>query len=70
MQSQRVELSWIKAHEGYLGNERADQLARKTAAKYRINNIPISWAKFKQLQESMYKKWALRRVDRTSYNKI
>ena len=36
----------ITDHVGYPGNERADQLARKTVATYLINDI--SWANFKQ----------------------
>ena len=55
----RVELVWIKAHYNFMGNERADELARNAV----FNNIvlfctypPLSFFK-RQLWESIYEKW-------------
>ena len=55
----RVELVWIKAHNRYMGNESADELARNAV----FNNIvlfgtypPHSYFK-EQLRESIYNKW-------------
>ena len=55
----RVELVWIKAHDNYMGNERADELARNAV----FDNIVLfsaypSHSYFKsQLRESIYEKW-------------
>ena len=64
----RLELGWIKAHNNYLGNERADELARNAV----YNNIvdfsvdpPHSYFK-KSLWEAIYKLWTNRWQDNNS----
>ena len=54
--SERLEICWIKAHVGYDGNERADQLAREAVKNSQIGiNTPQSWACYKaQLKEEIY----------------
>ena len=58
----RLEIEWIKAHVGYEGNERADELARQAADIPEIDlHIADSWTNFKNtLWEETYKKWNLR----------
>ena len=42
--TERLELCWIKAHVGYDGNERADQLAREAVKNFQVGvNTPQSW---------------------------
>ena len=55
----RVELEWIKAHEGNPGNERADKLARAAVNEPLVTDlITPSWAAFKMLlKEKIYTKW-------------
>ena len=54
--TERLELCWIKAHVGYDGNERADQLAREAVKNSQVGvNTPQSWACYKaQLKEDIY----------------
>ena len=60
----RLELNWIKAHNNYYGNERADELARNAAYHNVVNfNIepPFSEIKMQQglsLTEEWNKEWA------------
>ena len=67
--SSRLEICWIKAHIGHLGNERADQLARE-AAKYSevILNTPPSWTTYKQaIKTQIYSKWKDRWISDNAY---
>ena len=46
--TERLEICWIKAHVGYDGNERADQLAREAVKNSQVGvNTPQSWACYK-----------------------
>ena len=60
--TERLELCWIKAHVGYDGNERADQLAREAVKNSQVGvNTPQSWACYKaQLKEDIYNEWERR----------
>ena len=60
--TERLEICWIKAHVGYEGNERADQLAREAVKNSQVGvNTPQSWACYKaQLKEEIYKEWEWR----------
>ena len=55
----RLEISWIKAHVGHAGNERADQLAREaTELTPTVHGIMPPYSHFKtQLSNTMYKLW-------------
>ena len=57
--TEKVEISWIKAHIGHPGNERANQLAREATHNTAIRvNTPPSWAHYKQaLKEHIYLEW-------------
>ena len=58
----RLEISWIKAHVGYKGNERADTLARSAEEKAKIDlHISDSWTSFKTLVwDAVFKEWTIR----------
>ena len=60
--TERLEICWIKAHVGYDGNERADQLAREAVKNSQVGvNTPQSWACYKaQLKEDIYNEWERR----------
>ena len=66
---ERVEICWIKAHIGYDGNERADQLAREAVKNSQVGvNTPQSWACYKaQLKEEIYNEWERRWTVDTAY---
>ena len=54
-----LEICWIKAHTGHIGNERADEIANKTINDnviYTGVDAPGSYAKSK-LMETIYTKW-------------
>ena len=54
-----LEICWIKAHTGHIGNERADEIANKTINDnviYTGVDAPGSYAKSK-LMEAIYTKW-------------
>ena len=55
----RLEINWIKAHIGYKGNEKADQLARDAEHKEEIElYIAESWTHMKStLWTNIYKTW-------------
>ena len=56
----RLEISWIKAHVGHIGNERADQLARESAELTpNVHGIMLPYSYFKtQVNNVTYKLWA------------
>ena len=55
----RLEISWIKAHVGHEGNEKADQLARDAAKLDEITrDLLPPYSHFKQeLADLTYKIW-------------
>ena len=68
-QTSRLELSWIKAHIGHSGNERADQLASEAVNNVAIRiNTPPSWAAYKQaLKTQIYEEWEQRWINDNAY---
>ena len=56
----RLEIAWIKAHVGHMGNERADQLAREAAELTpTVHGIMLPYSHFKnQVTNVTYKLWA------------
>ena len=56
----RLEISWIKAHVGHIGNERADQLAREAVELTpTVHGIMLPYSHFKtQVTNITYKLWA------------
>ena len=56
----RLEISWIKAHVGHQGNERADQLAREAVELTpTVHGIMLPYSHFKtQVCSVTYKLWA------------
>ena len=68
-QTSRLELSWIKAHIGHSGSERADQLAREAVNNAAIRiNTPPSWAVYKQaLKTQIYEEWEQRWIHDNAY---
>ena len=67
--TERLEICWIKAHVGYKGNERADQLAREAVKNSQVGvNTPQSWACYKaQLKYEIYKEWERRWKNDNAY---
>jgi hypothetical protein len=67
--SQRVTLSWIKAHVGTTGNELADQLAKQGAAKIPTEPEPLIPVPMRQLktyiQTETEKQWRQRWITST-----
>ena len=55
----RLEISWIKAHVGHIGNERADQLAREAVELTpTVHGIMMPYSHFKtQVTTVTYKLW-------------
>ena len=58
----RVEVTWIKAHAGHKGNERADELARQANVIEDIDfHIADSWTEYKsKLLSSIMAEWDIR----------
>ena len=58
-QVRRLEISWTKEHNGYQGNERADQISREAVDNTEYDfYIAESWTHFKNLlEEKCYQKW-------------
>jgi ribonuclease HI len=59
-----VKIHWIKAHVGHIGNERADQLAKKgtqniTYATEPILPVPKAWIK-RKINNYLYQEWTNR----------
>ena len=67
--TKRVEICWIKAHIGHVGNERADQLAREAVKNSKIKiNTPQSWSCYKaQLKQEIYTEWEHRWTNDNAY---
>ena len=67
--TERLEICWIKAHVGYDGNERADQLAREAVKNSQVGvNTPQSWACYKaQLKVEIYNEWGRRWTNDNAY---
>ncbi|XP_026747007.1 uncharacterized protein LOC113508250 [Trichoplusia ni] len=59
-EGRNVKLFWLRAHVGILGNERADELAKKAALTKKTapdyNKVPISFVK-KSIREETVKRW-------------
>ena len=55
----RLEISWIKAHVGHIGNERADKLARDSInLEYNVHGILPPYSHFKsEVWEVTYRLW-------------
>ena len=54
-----LEICWIKAHSGNIGNERADKMANKTVNDtviYTSVDVPGFYAK-NNIMEAIYKRW-------------
>ena len=58
-QVKRIEVSWIKAHCGHKGNEKADDMARAAEDIPEIDlHIAESWTHYKELlRTQIYKRW-------------
>jgi ribonuclease HI len=63
----KVKLRWIKAHKGYIGNEKADELAKAGALNREGDNailldeVPAPYSLLRQLvEQGVNKRWAAR----------
>jgi ribonuclease HI len=52
----QVELAWVPGHKGFLGNERADVIAKNAVTKQPILHSTISWAREKAKSRAL-KAW-------------
>ncbi|XP_013165040.1 PREDICTED: uncharacterized protein LOC106115905, partial [Papilio xuthus] len=68
-QSKRINLYWIRAHIGTVGNERADELAKEAALKTKrkadYDKCPVSFVK-RQIRKDSLDEWNRRYMEGTT----